>query len=414
MELHREIKLLAYSLVFIFISSSAIAQRCDTYEYYKKYPVTNSNSNHRVTESSKPDRDTIANEVITIPVVVHVLYNTAAQNISDAQILSQIQSLNNDYRRLNADAKNVPAAFASVAGDARIVFCLAKVDASGKATTGIIRKPTKTQSWLTDDGMKYSAQGGDDAWDSKRYLNIWVVNLMGRSLGYSSLPGSQPDRDGVVIQYNVFGTTGTLNAPFNKGRTLTHEVGHWLGLKHIWGDANCGDDGIADTPPQQSFNNGCPAFPHKSACSVNANGDMFMNFMDFTDDGCMNMFSKGQAIKMRSLFAAGGARNSILNSTACDSNAVQRAAVPVQPAPANAAVSLYPNPAVTFIVVDGKISPDVMGNTVSIFNAYGSVVISQILSAQKTTIALQQLPAGVYFLKIGDGKVNKPIRFIKE
>ena len=412
MEFYRIAKT-AFSLFLVFIYSSSYAQRCDTYEYYKKYPVTNSFANNRITETSKPTRDTISNEVITIPVVIHVLYNTAAQNISDAQILSQIQSLNNDYRKLNNDAVNIPAAFASLAGDARIAFCLAKVDASGKATTGIIRKYTSEISFTADDGMKFSAQGGDNAWDSKRYLNIWVCNLFGRSLGYSSLPGSQADKDGVVIQYTVFGTTGNVTAPFNKGRTLTHESAHWLGLKHIWGDVNCGDDGIADTPPQQNYNNGCPSFPHKTSCSINSNGDMFMNFMDFTDDACMYMFSKGQAIKMRSMFASGAARNSFLNSNVCDSNSVQRGAVAIDPVATKTTISLFPNPAIKFINIETK-NTAYLGQTVKICNVYGGVVISQLLLTQKTTITIQQLPAGVYFVKIGDGKENKTVRFVKE
>ena len=410
---YRGIRLLAFCL-FIFITSSSHAQRCETAAYAKKYPVTNSSLNSRVGDQDKSARDTIANEVIIIPVVIHVLYNNAAQNISDAQILSQLQTLNNDYRRLNADRSNTPAAFASLAGDPRIVFCLAKVDASGKATSGVIRKYTSRQSWLTDDEMKYSAQGGDNAWDSKRYLNIWVCNLFGRSLGYSSLPGSQSDRDGVVIQYNVFGSTGNVIAPFNKGRTLTHEIGHWLGLKHLWGDASCGDDGIPDTPPQQTFNNGCPSFPHKSSCSINNNGDMFMNFMDFTDDACMNMFSKGQSVKMRSLFAAGGARNSILNSTVCDSNSVQRAAAIVAPPAIKPRISLFPNPAINFVNIEALEASDLVGKTAKICNAYGEVVISKLISTQKIKIAVQHLRPGVYYLKIGDGKVHKPIIFVKK
>ena len=412
MEFLRVIRL-ALSLSLLFISSLASAQRCDTYEYYKKNPATNTFSATRVLEPTKPARDTLLNEVIIIPVVIHVLYNNAAQNISDAQILSQLQSLNNDYRKLNADVVNVPAAFAPLSGDARIVFCIAKIDAAGKATTGIIRKYTAEQSFIADDGMKFSTQGGDNAWDSKRYLNIWVCNLFGRSLGYASLPGAQADKDGVVIQYNVFGTTGNVIAPFNKGRTLTHEAAHWLGLKHIWGDANCGDDGIADTPPQQNYNNGCPSFPHKTACSINGNGDMFMNFMDFTDDACMYMFSKGQAIKMRSMFAIGGARNSFLNSSVCDSNSVQRGAVAIDPAAAKTTISLFPNPATKFINIETKNVSDI-GQTVKICNVYGGVVISKLLLTQKTSITIQQLPAGIYFVKVGDGKENKTIRFVKE
>ena len=411
---YRGIRLTAFCLLFIFITFSSRAQRCETSEYVKKYPGTSSSFNYRKTDQDKSARDTIANEVITIPVVIHVLYNNAAQNISDAQILSQLETLNNDYRRLNADKSGTPSAFASLAGDTRIVFCLAKVDGSGKATSGIIRKYTTTQSWLTDDAVKYSAQGGDNAWDPKRYLNIWVCNLFGRSLGYSSLPGSQADRDGVVIQYYVFGTTGIVTAPFNKGRTLTHEVGHWLGLKHLWGDASCGDDGIFDTPLQQTFNNGCPTFPHKSSCSINGNGDMFMNFMDFTDDACMNMFSNGQTVKMRSLFAAGGARNSFLNSTVCDSNSVQRAAAVVAQSSSKENISLFPNPAVNSVTIEARDAADLIGKTVKICNAYGEVVISQLVSTQKITIAVQHLTRGVYYLKIGNGKVHKPIIFVKK
>lgn len=412
MEFYRGTKLLAYSLLFIFSLSSANAQHCETYEYSQKYPV--SPHANRIAEASRVNRDTNNNEIIIVPVVVHVLYNNAAQNISDAQILSQLQSLNNDYRKMNADNKNVPAAFASLSADAKIVFCLAQVDDKGKPTSGIVRKYTSTQSWTADDGMKYSAQGGDNAWNPKRYLNIWVVNLFGRSLGYSSLPGAEAERDGVVIQYSAFGTIGALTAPFNKGRTLTHEIAHWLGLKHIWGDAQCGNDGIADTPPQQSFNNGCPSSPHKSACSVNDNGDMFMNYMDFTDDGCMNMFSKGQAAKMRSMFAAGGPRNSFLNSNVCDSNSVQRAALPGQPASITAVVSLYPNPAVKNITLEGKNAVDLIGKQVKVSNIYGAIVYAQIVSGQKTMINLEKLPAGIYFLKIGDGKEHTPLRFVKE
>lgn len=406
-------RLLAFSLLFIFISSSSHAQRCETAEYFKKYPVSFSFPN-RITDLDKNTRDTIANEVITIPVVIHVLYNSAEQNITDAQILSQLQVLNNDYRKLNTGSKNIPAAFAPLAADTRIVFCLSKIDAAGKATTGILRKHSSIQSWTADDGMKYSAQGGDNAWDAKKFLNIWVCNFSGQSLGYSSVPGSQADRDGVVIQYNAFGTTGNVIAPFNKGRTLTHEVGHWLGLKHLWGDANCGDDGIADTPPQQNFNNGCPSFPHKSGCSINGNGDMFMNFMDFTDDGCMYMFTKGQAAKMRSLFALGGVRNSFLNSNVCDSGSVQRSALPAAQPVSNTTISLFPNPAIQFISINGNNAPDFIGQTVNICSVYGAVIISKVLNTQQTTIAIQQLPAGIYYLKIGDGKANKTMRFVKE
>src|SRR5690606_8332747 len=136
--------------------------------------------------------------------------------------------------------------FKKVAADTRIEFCLAKVDPDGRATTGIVRTFTKKTQFMADDEVKFSSKGGSDAWDATKYLNIWVCNLFGRTLGYAVLPGGPLERDGVVMKYNVFGTTGAVSAPYNKGRTATHEIGHWLGLQHLWGSEVCGSDGIDD------------------------------------------------------------------------------------------------------------------------------------------------------------------------
>lgn len=254
--------------------------------------------------------------VYNIPVVVHVVYNTAAQNISDAQIQSQIDVLNEDYRRLNADKTNTPSAFAGVAADCEITFCLAQTSPTGSPTTGIIRKSTTVTSFTDNDAVKHNSSGGDDAWPAASYLNLWVCNLGGGLLGYAQFPGGAAATDGVVILYTSFGRTGNVTAPYNKGRTATHEVGHWLNLRHIWGDANCGSDLVSDTPTQQTSNYSCPSFPHVT-CSNGTNGDMFMNYMDYTDDACMNMFSAGQKARMKALFASGGARASLLNSAGC-------------------------------------------------------------------------------------------------
>ena len=257
--------------------------------------------------------------VVTIPVVVHVLYNTAAQNISDAQVQSQIAVLNADYSKTNADVSGVPSAFSSVVANANIQFCLAQRDPNGNATTGIIRKSTTTASFSTNDAAKHSAQGGDDAWPSASYLNLWCCNLGGGLLGYAQFPGGAAATDGVVILCTAFGSIGTAAAPYNKGRTATHEVGHWLNLYHIWGDDNgacTGSDNVSDTPNQASENYGCPTFPHVS-CSNGPNGDMFMNYMDYTDDACMFMFTSGQNARMQALFATGGARASLLSSLGC-------------------------------------------------------------------------------------------------
>jgi Pregnancy-associated plasma protein-A/Secretion system C-terminal sorting domain/Bacterial pre-peptidase C-terminal domain/Fibronectin type III domain len=262
--------------------------------------------------------------VYNIPVVVHVLWNTSAQNISDAQIQSQIDVLNLDYQLLNSDTGLVPAPFKSVVADCRIQFCLAKRDPSGAATTGIVRKQTTKTSFSADnDNAKSNSTGGDNAWDASKYLNLWVVPDItsgGQTgvLGYAQFPGGAAATDGVVIGYKYFGNTGTAVAPFNKGRTATHEIGHWLNLHHIWGDeaACAADDLVSDTPLQGDKNFGCPSFPHTDACS-GGNGVMYMNYMDYTDDACMYMFTNGQKSRMYGVLQAGGARASIATSDGC-------------------------------------------------------------------------------------------------
>lgn len=252
--------------------------------------------------------------VVTIPVVVHVVYNTASQNISDAQINSQITILNQDFRKLNADISIVPSVFSGLTADCELQFCLAQRDPSGNATNGIVRKSTTVTSFSSNDNIKRSANGGSDAWNTSAYLNIWVGNLSGGLLGYAQFPGGAASTDGVVILYTAFGNTGVAAAPFNKGRSATHEIGHWLNLRHIWGDASCGNDQVTDTPTQQTSNFGCPSFPHVT-CSNGPNGDMFMNYMDYTDDACMVMFSAGQ--KTRMLASLNTTRASLLTSQGC-------------------------------------------------------------------------------------------------
>ncbi len=389
---------------------NAIGQRCGTTDYLGQHGASIITGTTTNTETA--GRDTLKNEVIVIPVVIHIVYHNNAQNISNEQVLSQLEVLNNDYRRLNADNARTPVPFASLAADTRITFCLAKVDPNGRHTTGIIHKYTKAELFLSDDEMKFSSKGGDDAWDSKKYLNIWVCNLFGRTLGYSVLPGSPSNTDGIVIQYNAFGTTGTLNPPFNKGRTATHEIGHWLGLRHLWGDAVCGNDGIADTPPQQSSNSNCPSFPHSSSCSVNSFGDMFMNYMDFTDDDCMNMFTHGQKNEMRGQFATGGFRNSFLNSTVCDSSNAQGDPFPEDDI--NAGISVYPNPFTDQVIISYKNVSEAAGKTIKLYDVTGKLYLTQILKSSKTSISVANLPNGIYFLKTESDVKPKIFKLIKQ
>jgi len=261
---------------------------------------------HRIEEST-----------IVIPVVVHVIYSNSNENISTAQIQSQIDVLNADFRRLNGDRVNTPSTFAGVAADINIEFVLANTDPNGNPTSGITRKSSSRTSWGTNDEMKSASNGGVNAWDTDKYLNMWVCNIGGGILGYAQFPGGPASTDGVVMSPQYFGSSAGgsgfyLSAPFDKGRTTTHEVGHWLNLRHIWGDGNCSaDDFVSDTPNAGAPNYGCPSHPSTSCSSA----DMFMNYMDYVDDNCMNMFTEGQKTRMRALFAPGGARESFASNT---------------------------------------------------------------------------------------------------
>lgn len=257
--------------------------------------------------------------VIRIPVVVHVVWNSPAENISDAQIQSQIDVLNADFRLLNADAAGVPAAFQPVVADARIEFALAVRTPDCTPTTGITRTHTNipffTPTLASELKLKSTAGGGHDPWPRDRYLNIWVCLYDG--LGYGRYPAAPANLDGVIVTYYAFGTTGEATAPFNLGRTATHEIGHWLNLLHLWGDdddtaAAClRSDDVVDTPTQLAQNEGCPPFPHVS-CNNGPNGDMFMNYMDYTNDACMFMFTAGQVERMHATLLT--TRSSILSS----------------------------------------------------------------------------------------------------
>lgn len=225
-----------------------------------------------------------------LPVVVHVVWRTQAENVSDAQVRSQIVALNRDFRRRNADVRSVPAAWTGLVADAGIGFRLERT----------VRVRTQRPSFATDDAVKSAATGGSDAVDPAQHLNLWVCTLADGILGYAQFPGGPAATDGVVIHHAAFGTTGSAAAPFNQGRTATHEVGHWLNLRHIWGDTpDCsGGDSVADTPNCEGPNYGRPRFPSVT-CGNGPHGDMFMNYMDYVDDAAMVMFTAGQVQRMR-------------------------------------------------------------------------------------------------------------------
>ncbi|MFN4080215.1 MAG: M43 family zinc metalloprotease, partial [Saprospiraceae bacterium] len=299
-------------------------ERCGTVEYVRESLEKNPELLQQYLEVQRYTKEyqrthngPEAATVITIPVVVNVVYKTPEQNISDEQIFSQIEALNKDFRKLNIEIGGTPPEFAPVVSDVQIEFCLARRDPDGNPTTGIRRRETDVESFPKGNAMKSFATGGLDAWDRDRYLNIWVCRLSGTLLGFAPYPGSSSaEFDGVVCTYTAFGTMGTATFPFDKGRTATHEIGHWLNLIHIWGDEYCGDDEVADTPQHNDPNYGCIDYPHQSECAGMPN-EMTMNYMDYSDDRCMYMFSGGQKVRMRAIVEPGGFRQSLATSDGC-------------------------------------------------------------------------------------------------
>lgn len=240
----------------------------------------------------------VVNGKVVIPVVVNVLYRTAAENISDAQIQSQIDVLNQDYTATNADFSSTPAEFSGVAANVGITFELVAIN----------RKATTKSSWGTRDAMKKTKQGGLNPTSPTTTLNIWACTIGGGILGYAQFPGGSSATDGVVVDSKYFGLSSAASYPYNLGRTATHEVGHWMNLRHIWGDASCGNDLVSDTPVHKTANYGVPVYPYASTC-LPAHNEMTMNYMDYTDDRGMYMFTNGQKARMSALFVAGGTRS---------------------------------------------------------------------------------------------------------
>ncbi|ETN94163.1 zinc metalloprotease [Zhouia amylolytica] len=238
-----------------------------------------------------------ADGVLEIPVIFHVIYRTQSENIPLSQLEDQIDALNEDFNLNNPGRNTIPAEFAAVESNVGIRFVLEDV----------IRVQSNKRQWRPDDSMKFTSSGGSDVVNPQQNLNIWVVNNMpyrgGNILGYAQFPGGSWSTDGVVLDHRFTGTT-----QYSTGRTATHEVGHWLNLRHIWGDGGCGaSDFVADTPDSDGPSRGCPTYPQVN-CGTN---DMTMNFMDYSDDPCLNMFTEGQKNRMMSVFASGGFREAM-------------------------------------------------------------------------------------------------------
>ncbi len=389
----------------------------------------------------------VSDTIYRIRTVFHVVYTKPAENMDDSVILAQLQTLNEDYRRLNADTTNTRSIFQPFAGDAGIEFYLADTDPDGNPTTGINRVVGTPAASIFggfgfNDEVKYASSGGVDAWDSKSYLNIWVCNLLGGIgvLGYAYPPAvplanwgtnntnADSSKQGVVLHYTAVGpkNPAPIAPEADGGRSATHEVGHYLGLRHIWGDDQAngnnpflppvprcfgdvdgGEDGIDDTPDA--------TVASQQTCNLNANTcpdpnldqdypDQIENYMDYSDDACLNMFTKGQIDLMRTvieLYRPGIATKVINTPSGVKELSLSAMQLRVFPNPANDVLNVITNEVKS-------------GATLQIFNAQGTLVHVQKVNGTSAKINLESFSSGIYLAVIDAENSKSTARFIKQ
>ncbi len=337
-------------------------------------------------------------EIITIPVVVHVIWYDESEKFSELEIQAQIDGLTADFRKMNENRFTIPEEFQPLAADVEIEFCLATVTENGQETNGIIYKYTdQLNIGTSSNGIKrihYDQHGGSDAWNTNDYINIWV-GQMENFEGLATFPGTAPvpEEDGIVIDPDFFGFFCSTSNGSSHGRTLTHEMGHFLNLRHIWGtnsgSGNCdSDDFVSDTPRQDISSKGCPTHPQESCGSNN----MFMNYMDYTDDACLSMFTHGQKMRMLATLAPAGPRGSLRNSNGCDK--MRDKSLSLNPDK----ILIYPNPAADCIHIDLDLDADT-DMRMEIFNSIGQPVYSsRIFAKDLRTFDVSRFSNGVYFI----------------
>lgn len=365
-----------------------------------------SNSNHQVTYGNPALLDSegqlTSRSVITLPIVVHIVWKSEEENISEEQILSQIEVLNEDFRALNENIDIVPNEFQGLIADTEIEFCLAAFDPNGNATNGITRTQTQVDFVGTaiSNGSRaifFSSNGGKDAWPTDQYINVWVATRE-FALGAASFPGqSSPETDGVVIDPRYFGTTGLAeeSIPFHLGKTLSHELGHYFGLGHLNGpnaSSDCTvDDGILDTPLQSGIYLGaCPSTP-VSSCGSN---DMYMNIMSLTEDACLAMFTPGQkAVIMATLE---GPRSGLMEQIICSPTSTNTQNL------VDFSVTISPNPSTGWINLEFE-TTNFREFKVELFNSAGSLLLLGTFPSEKNiTLDLNKFGTGLFFIRVSN------------
>ena len=402
--------LLILSVTFV-INSQAQVQRCGTTEYQEAldlvYPelktqrMAFNNQSDQLTSENSLNRTSL---IVTIPVVFHILYTSAAQNISDARLFEQLDVMNKDFSRSNLDASNTRSMFQGVAANTQIQFCLAQQTPTGIATTGIVRVSYT-------GNFPSNPHSISPEWNHNNYLNIYI-GALGGLLGYSNLPPGSAGNDHVVAEYTAVGgpnVPGTF-VPYHLGRTITHEVGHWLNLQHTFNGGcagttanNCSmaGDFVCDTPPTANAAFGCPTNSPNSCTETppypppytSNMVDMFENYMDYTDDGCMNMFSMGQSTRMNA--AITNLRSQLLTSLGC-------VPVGIHELLDENFVSVAPNPSAGEFLINYRL-PSKTDVTLTVCDVMGKIILTEKLSypiKSQSTLDLSEKSNGVYQLRV--------------
>ena len=433
----KNILLLSVLFSAITLNAQLEIKRCGTYEAIQHQETQTPGYIQSVNEAFYRAKNNVSQDratIYTIPVVVHVVYNVAEENIPDSVILDQIQVLNDAYGYTNSDTANLRDTFNTIVGTTNIQFELATVDEMGLPTNGI----TRTQTSITEFGdigiisgdmsglerIKSTADGGKDPWDQTRYLNIWVADMsvfgITALMGYATPPNNLPNwpansnggmSDGVVIQYQAFGSNNPVvldpgTGPIDfRGRTCVHEVGHYLGLRHIWGDGDCTqEDGVDDTPNADANSQNitlCDTLVNTCVDNIGTLGDlpnMQENYMDYSPESCQVAFTLGQRDIMRGVIENN--RWDLIDNYPVASVSNKTASQ----------IIVYPNPTNSILTIKNV----ELNSNIKIYTLNGTLIY-QTTNNNSTQINIDELPQGMYFIKIRDSKsvVIKKIEVIK-
>ena len=346
-----------------------------------------------------------------IPIVFHVIYSSDRERISEQQIYSQLEALNRDFnhqvKTINHPAERLEGFADKKPERIDITFCLAEVTIGDSKSTGVEYLATDVRTWQADQQIKSKKTGGADAYQPDKYLNVWVGAFDDAVSGFAQMPGGPSETDGIVIDYRFFGIGGSAVAPYDQGKTLTHLVGNYLGLYDLWNETvPCSDDGVKDTPIHNAPNVRCPDYRHLTLCSEKTVA-MTMNFMDNTDDACMNMFTFGQMIRMHAVLGAKGPRKK-LSSGASKCQVEQTIAGRVIDSrsknnqdnffAASPDLQIRPNPANE--QMDIQVSRYQGTVNLVIYNSVGQIVIQKRYANEIQQINTSQWENGIYFVHV--------------